>query len=334
MASFIQKPVDPFTPDQVAWFHAHSLVACEKTVGNSQKEEVNREGYPWRKIKERPDLNLKVYTSEAKGTPLIIHRAICIFNDIVPEQLLSFTQNIDYRLTWDRNTKSLKEVPISDETELKHGRTYERRCLMLRSATKQVGPISSRDFIDVNMIMTQDDGSIVSAGAGLLPEQTCGHFPVQSDAVRGFNHFWGLHLEKHGVHGKDCKLTYLLHCDLKGWFRPMVINHVAGGFYISFFQDLKAALKNGQGPKIMENIRLSHEERHQRLISLAADMKKAKTQTASSTTTATTSVTTVLTKTTTSITITETETTETESAVATATTTATIAQQPVPSLRH
>ena len=291
MASFVQKSEvvvkpEPFTPEKIAWFHAHALAACGKTKGNSQQEEVNREGFPWRQVKERTDLNLKIYTSTASDSPLIIHRAVCIFEDSLPEDLLSFTQNIEYRLTWDRSTKSLKEVPISDETELKNGRTYERRCLMLRVATKRVGPISSRDFIDVNMIMTQDDGSIVSAGAGLLPEQTCGHFPVQSDAVRGLNHFWGLHLEKHGIDGKDCKLTYCLHTDLKGWFRPMVINHVAGLFFSTFFQDLKAAMKNGQGPKLMASIRLTHEERHQRLVSLAAvaDTKIEKSKTGSATT--------------------------------------------------
>ena len=289
MASFfaVQKPASPppppeqpFTPEQIAWFHAHSLIACDKTIGNSRSEEINREGLPWRKVKERADLQLKVYTSPASDSPLIIHRAICLFENIEPEHLLSFTQHIDYRLTWDRNTKSLKEIPISDEPVLKNGQTYQRRCLMLRVSSKQVGPISSRDFVDVNMMMTQEDGSIVSAGAGLQPDQTGGHFPVQSDAVRGLNHFWGLHLEKCGVDGKDCKLTYLLHCDLKGWFRPMVINHVAGGFYVSFFQDLKAAMKTAQGLKIMADIRVFHDELHQRLMSTAAtiNVEKMKTE--------------------------------------------------------
>ena len=132
-----------------------------------------------------------------------------------------------------------------------------------------------------------------------------------------------LHLEKYGVDGKDCKLTYLLHCDLKGWFRLMVINHVAGGFYVSFFQDLKAAMKTAEGLKIMANIRLSHEELHQRLLSSSATTKveNLKTESTTEATTAPLPSTSTETSATTELETTEVETTEIESSLETPITT-------------
>jgi len=62
-----------------------------------------------------------------------------------------------------------------------------KRLQLFRSATKSVGPISAREFIDVTLLHRVDADTLVSAGAGLTVEETCGHFAPAKGFVRGFN---------------------------------------------------------------------------------------------------------------------------------------------------
>ena len=242
IASCHLPDVPQFSNDATAWLISLAEEACKKTVLHTQSADVNGDGKRWNKTQDRLDLQLTIYSSEAigAGSKLLRHKGVCIFNDIAPEALSAFILNNPHRLTWDRNIANLQTIPIADQGFVRDGRTFQRRCFMLRSCTKQVGPISGRDYIDSIMVMTLEDGSILSCGAGLLPEQTFRKFPVTSALVRGYNHPSGWHFERCGTGGKDCKVSYVIHTDLKGWFTPLVINNAIGGSYVAFFQVLRA----------------------------------------------------------------------------------------------
>lgn len=218
-----------------------------KTLKHTQSTSVNGDGKPWKQYSSNADLQLTIYSSEAVGigANLLRHMGVCIFPSISPHALLEFIQDSSHRLTWDRNVSSLEAVPVLEaSTSRDDGRVvHHRRCFVGRSVTKKVGPIASRDFVDCNMVLTLEDGeACVAAGVGLTPEESFGVFPVTQSSVRGMNQESGWHFTKCGVGGVDCKVSYVIHTDLKGWFPAVVINNVIGGSYVSFFQDLKGAL--------------------------------------------------------------------------------------------
>ena len=115
-----------------------------QTASNARSEQVNVDGKKWRFVQEKADLKLTIFQSEAVGSPLLRHKAVCVVEGISPEDLLAFIMNNEHRLTWDRNIAGLTVVPVADQSFDRDGRRFQRRCYLLRSATKQVGPISGR----------------------------------------------------------------------------------------------------------------------------------------------------------------------------------------------
>ena len=248
MASFAAPPPSPpapstFSAELEAWLVAQAEAACIATAHNSRSPTTNVDGKPWRIVQQKADLKLEIFQSEAVGTPLLRHKAVCVVDGITPNDLLTFILNNEHRLTWDRNIANLTVVPVADLSFDRDGRHFQRRCYILRSATKKVGPITGRDFVDTNMILEFDDGSIASGGVGLQQDQIGTYFPVTPTFVRGINYPSGWFFERCGVDGRDCKVSYIIHCDLKGWFTPLVINNAIGGSFVSFFADLKSALR-------------------------------------------------------------------------------------------
>ena len=240
---------------------------CETCLANGRSgEEKNADGKTWKLAFENPSLQLRVFSSESRGSKLHLHKAICIFPGMSPDDLCDFIHNIKHRLAWDRNVVGLTAITIHDQSfTSKDGRRQHKWFHMLRSTTKNVGPISGREFIDSCLLMHLDDGSIVSASTGLTPEQTFDKFPISKDRVRGINERGsGWLFEKCGVSGNDCKLTYTIQCDLKGWFTPMVINAAIGGSFTAFFEDLRAALL-GQERALAIERGVDFEERLNRL---------------------------------------------------------------------
>ena len=264
MASLVQRNEVSFSPEAVSLFVAKGTEACMRTLEHTRSTELNGDGKPWVFCQERADLALRIYQSEAaeggEGSNLLRHLGVCTVSNISPSVLLEFMMNIPHRLTWDRNLAGMEVVPVLDETislpsspssvVVRH-----RRCYISRSLTKRIGPISARDFVDSSMVLSLDgwdgelDGgaksessSILACGAGLSPSETFGLFPVTDVAVRGNNQPSGWHLHRCGTDGRDCKVYFVIHTDLKGWFAPMIINKVIGGSFVTFFQDLKTAL--------------------------------------------------------------------------------------------
>jgi hypothetical protein len=88
--------------------------------------------------------------------------------------------------------------------------------------------------------MELDDGSRVSGGGGI---NNIGFPSKIGNFVRGFNHSGGGWYFQSIDNGTKTKVYYVIQCDLKGWFPPIVINSVLGGSYVDFFTDLKKALE-------------------------------------------------------------------------------------------
>ena len=240
---------------------------CETCLANGRSgEEKNADGKAWKLGFENSSLQLRVFSSESKNSKLHLHKAICIFPDISPDDLCDFIHNIKHRLTWDRNVVGLTAITVDDQSYTKgDGKRQHKWFHMLRSTTKNVGPISGREFIDACLLMHLDNGSIVCASTGLTPEQIFDKFPISKDRIRGINERGsGWLFEKCGVSGNDCKLTYTIQCDLKGWFTPMLINAAIGGSFTAFFEDLRAALL-GQERTLAIERGLEEEERLNRL---------------------------------------------------------------------
>lgn len=208
-------------------------------MANTRNPDINSDGNPWRFEFERKDLQLKVYNSMAHGNTIRRFKAVCVIPGIAPRELMAFIGDCPRRLTWDRNICALTTLQIRDDSR--------GLVTILRCATKQVGPISGRDFIDATIVRNLDDGSIVNGGSGLCPEDLHLLHPESKAFVRGLNQpgsGWLVEPIKSpdgAVTGSN--IQYIIHTDLKGWFNAFIINQAIGGSYTAFFEDMLGALR-------------------------------------------------------------------------------------------
>ena len=138
---------------------------------------------------------------------------------------------------------ALEALPIADYTPTDAPRAYNRYMLKHLSMKGQ-GPVSSRDFVDLTVLKTLDDGSIIHVERGLLPHETYGHFPEVSSSVRAQKFPSCMLMRRHGDTGDDCLVTLCYHLDIKGWFSASVVNSIIGNSFVGFFTDLNAALND------------------------------------------------------------------------------------------
>ena len=223
-----------FTDEEVSIICKSAEQGVKSLIANALDDNFNSDGRPWSLQFENKDLDLKVYNSETKGSPIKKFKAVCIV-PFPPKYVQEFISDNNHRLIWDRNICDLTALIVKEEEK--------KKIILLRSATKKVGPIAGRDFIDTTCIMEYDDGSRVSGGAGI---NNIG-FPSKIDNfVRGFNATGGGWYFQPIDDGVSTKVTYIIQCDLKGWFSAILINNVIGGSYLDFFTDLKKALHSKQ----------------------------------------------------------------------------------------
>jgi hypothetical protein len=109
----------------------------------------------------------------------------------------------------------------------------------MRCATKAVGPIAGRDFVDANLIQTFEDGSIVSSGSAYINLE---RLPESTSFTRGCNYPSGWYFTPMDG-GRKSRVSYIIHTDLKGWFLPVIINQAIAGTYNDFFRDLICAIE-------------------------------------------------------------------------------------------
>lgn len=234
MASFVPPP-EGLSAEQLEVLCQKAYASVDILLANTKSEALNADGNAWNVVLERKDLQLKVYSSETKDSSLKRFKAIALLSDITPQQLIDFIGDREHRKTWDRNIADLQTVDLA---------TDERGTVaVLRSCTKKVGPIAGRDFVDVTVVHTLGDGSVVNCGTGLEVVDAFGLFPpATKQFVRGFNLAGtGWHIEFEPSM-KGVKVSYVIQTDLRGWFLPVIINQAIGGSYVSFFEDLRSAL--------------------------------------------------------------------------------------------
>lgn len=204
-------------------------------IANTKSLEVNSEGNPWKVEYERPDLNLRVFYSSVKGSSFRRFKAVCTIPYDV-STIRNFLADDQSRLTWDRNIQDISRIIVKEDADKRE------KIFVLRCATKQVGPISGRDFVDACAELVLEDGSVVNGGGGIPLEVS--KFPATRGFVRGYNHPGsGWHFEPDPEGSGGTRISYVIHCDLKGWFLPLIINNAIGGSYATFFEDLQGALK-------------------------------------------------------------------------------------------
>lgn len=126
------------------------------------------------------------------------------------------------------------------------------RATLLRSATKAVGPISAREFLDVCVAgsvaavaaaatsplrWTPPPGTLASGGVGIDADA---RFPPNAAFVRGINGVCGWVFEPTGV--DSCRVHYVIVTNLKGWLPAVVVNANLAGAFVTFFTDLAKRL--------------------------------------------------------------------------------------------
>jgi len=231
----MSSPLDPS--------HIASAKSGVTALLSNIKPDVNAEGRPWVLGLERPDINLKVYYSEVPGSSLLRFKGVCEIKGYAPMYIQEAISDNAERLKWDSNIAALdihdirggtSGVPSTDEGIL--------RVVLLRSATKPVGPISAREFLDVTAICDEKfpgvpKGSVVSGGTGVVD---AGRFPEASGYVRGWNTASGWVFEKTET---GTTIHYVIHSDLKGWMLSVVVNNALTGSYVTFFSDVQKRLE-------------------------------------------------------------------------------------------
>ena len=168
-----------------------------------------------------------------------------------PALVFSVLSDNARRCVWDRNIASLEATVLQ---------TSPHPATLLRSCTKGMLGISSRDFLDVSVELRFPDGpsppapgtgfsapagSLVVAGVGLeadaaYPEGLLG-------TVRGFNSPGSGWVFEALPGGSSTRVHYLIHVDLRGWIPSALVNSSLAKNYVDFFTDLLEAIKLTKG---------------------------------------------------------------------------------------
>lgn len=233
-------------------------------VKNSSPE-ATASGGKWNPVKADASVRLNIFdNSSTPGTNVKLYKAV-IEIPYNLETVFAVILDLKSRLKWDGNIAALEgtDLKIVDGPELCG---WKPKYQIFRSATKQVGPISGRDFVDVVYIGQMDllpadiksaapaglqPGTILNGGSGL----SAGHpaYPEASGFVRGFN-FPGCGWVIEPLQGPTdtsagaapvpansngwTRIHYIVQSDLKGWLPSAVVNASMVGMFESFFAAL------------------------------------------------------------------------------------------------
>jgi len=267
MASFVS---DPYLPSYEP-AHEELLLLCEANaknlVANCNVSSKNAHGEAWVSTpgNNRPDLQLTVYSCKEPNSSLKRWLGVCLFPATDCVELMNYFNDLQKRLTWDKNCSHLEAHhlytwPVIDPSAAP---TAEKKTLgvhnslkFLRCTTSAVGPISARDFVDINYLRHDVDRSgkvyaVLSCG-GVTPELENAHktkystiYPVVPGVVRGTTSGgcgWYIKQDRDagtGEYTDACTVSYVIHSDIKGWLPSMLINSAIGGTFAEFFEAVK-----------------------------------------------------------------------------------------------
>jgi hypothetical protein len=241
----------------------HIIAFCKAALSVLLKHadgDTNAAGTPWVCKNSVPHLRLRVVDSAYNGAPQTLFKAVIEVPYCLRTVLTTIT-DLQRRLTWDRNIAGLGVTVVREVGAGEGGMPPPRFCLF-HSATKAVGPISGRDFVDAVFIgpisalppeivaqapKAIAPGAWVNGGCG-LPEGS-DKYPGSS-LVRGLNAPSGWVLEPSSApadagaaplpagHDGWTRISYVVQSDLKGWMPSMVVNASLTGMFTDFFTDL------------------------------------------------------------------------------------------------
>jgi len=163
---------------------------------------------------EKPELNLCVYSFKDYNKPIKKFKATTFINNISPNNFIDYIEDFEKRIVYDKNLKSLKKYPIE--------RDNNSEVFVLQTETYQVGPVSSREFIDLSLIKNLEDGNVIFCGSSIELNNV---FPYKENIVRGVNHEGSGWFIKKDCLNNGTTLTLVVETDLKGWFHPVITNN-------------------------------------------------------------------------------------------------------------
>jgi hypothetical protein len=162
---------------------------------------------------EKPELNLRVYSLKDSNKSIKKFKATTFVNNISPNDFINYIEDFGKRVIYDKTLKSLKKYPIE--------RNNNREVFILKTEINRVGPIASREFIDLSLIKNLDDGNAIFCGSTLELNKV---FPYKQNVVRGVNHEGsGWFIQKNSLNN-ETQITLFVETDLNGWFHPIITN--------------------------------------------------------------------------------------------------------------
>jgi hypothetical protein len=217
-------------------------------------------GAAWAPHSTSAKLRMTIVSAATPGVSAHAFRATALL-PYAPGTIFTALGDLRAREKWDSNIARLDSRPVG-------GGAGGAGSAVFYSATKAVGPISGREFLDATwrgaasalptaeLRAAAPAGALVNCGCG-LPE---GHvaFPPDARLVRGLNHPSGWIFEPldavtattAAASGPPLpansdgwtRATYLVQPELKGWMPSAVINATLAGMYTTFFSELLAAM--------------------------------------------------------------------------------------------
>lgn len=232
--------------------------ACEANAdilrSNFTEDNTNQHGKPWALNYTKPELDLEVYSSAEAGSSLTRFMAKCRFKNASCFKLIQVLNDVERRMTWDTNLSRIQSHHLYDwevEGAKDKDSTPNNLLHIFLVESRAVGPISARDFVDINYLSHQlnEDGEVISVTAvgghtseltQIITRDYADIFPEKPGFVRGVSSSgsgWFAVQQ-----GEDVLFHYVIHSDLKGYFPAWLANNTVGGTYVTFFQGLKDSL--------------------------------------------------------------------------------------------
>jgi hypothetical protein len=220
---------------------------------NCTSSNKNQHGENWTLSYSKPKLNLDVYYSTEPDSSLTRFMAKCLFNDCKAAELIQVLYDLERRMTWDVNCSHVQSHPLYDwKVEGAADDCPNNLLHVFLCETNAVGPISARDFVDINYLSHQVDehGNVLSAtSAGghtsaltaIITENYADIFPEKKGYVRGVSSSGsGWYAVQQGT---NVLMYYVIHSDLKGYFPSWLANNTVGGTYVQFFTAVKNSIQ-------------------------------------------------------------------------------------------
>lgn len=208
------------------------------------REDVNMHGKEWHLEIDDETINAKVYNSVEDGSNLRRMKGTCLLENAFTTDVIEFVNDAHNRCTFDSTMESVEYKPLYSEK--KEDASHEVTLTHFR--TTKVGPVTSRDFVDINFQIKSDDrkGDCYSAGGSsnkltsYIARNHGNDYPESPETcIRGSTgEGCGWKFEQRG---DDVLFTYVAIVDLQGWFLPVIVNSVIAGTLVTFFTDLKSA---------------------------------------------------------------------------------------------